>query len=82
MTRTLKVVVVFTLVAFAPFGRTQSPNIPPAITTLDKLEPRLGTIEFKDGMPSEGTRSDQMLSPQLVHFRWGSSVFFSRLPFL
>src|SRR5262245_10786827 len=30
-------------------------GIPPAITTPDKLETRLGTLEFKDGAPSKET---------------------------
>jgi hypothetical protein len=30
-------------------------GIPPAITTPDKVETRLGTLDFKDGMPSKDT---------------------------
>jgi hypothetical protein len=30
-------------------------GIPPAITTPDKVESRIGTLEFKDGMPSKDT---------------------------
>src|SRR5262249_17579537 len=33
----------------------QSPDIPPTITTPDKVETRLGTLEFKDGAPSKET---------------------------
>ena len=29
--------------------------IPPSITTPDKVETRLGTLDFKDGMPSPAT---------------------------
>jgi hypothetical protein len=32
-----------------------APAIPPAITTPDKVETRVGTMEFKDGMPSQET---------------------------
>ena len=32
-----------------------SPGIPPAITTPDKVETRIGTLDFKDGMPSKET---------------------------
>ena len=30
-------------------------GIPPAITTPDKIETRIGTLEFKDGAPSAAT---------------------------
>jgi hypothetical protein len=32
-----------------------SPGIPPAITTPDKVQTRIGTLDFKDGAPSEAT---------------------------
>ena len=32
-----------------------APSIPPSITTPDKVETRLGTLDFKDGMPSPAT---------------------------
>jgi hypothetical protein len=32
-----------------------SPGIPPAITTPDKVESRIGTLDFKDGAPSKAT---------------------------
>jgi hypothetical protein len=32
-----------------------APAISPAISTPDKVEPRLGTLEFKDGAPSAAT---------------------------
>jgi hypothetical protein len=35
-------------------AQTAAP-IPPSITTPDKVESRLGTLEFKDGAPSKGT---------------------------
>jgi hypothetical protein len=55
MTGTPKAIVTVTLLALAPFGQAQSPKVPPAITTPDKVETRLGTLEFRDGMPSEDT---------------------------
>jgi hypothetical protein len=30
-------------------------GIPPAITTPDKVETRIGTLEFKDGMPDKAS---------------------------
>jgi hypothetical protein len=41
----------------APAVRAQqkSSNIPPSITTPDKVETRIGTMEFEDGMPSKET---------------------------
>ena len=35
--------------------RADGPAIPPSITTPDKVETRIGTLEFKDGMPSKET---------------------------
>jgi hypothetical protein len=32
-----------------------APSIPPSITTPDKVETRLGTLEFKDGAPGKAT---------------------------
>ena len=55
MTGTPKAIVTVTLLALAPFGQAQSPNIPPAITTPDKVETPLGLLEFKDGAPSKET---------------------------
>lgn len=40
--------------AARPCG-AQAPGIPPAITTPDKVDTRLGTLEFKDGAPSKAT---------------------------
>jgi len=31
------------------------PAIPPAITTPDRVDSRVGTLEFKDGAPSDAT---------------------------
>jgi hypothetical protein len=35
--------------------RAQAATIPPQITTPDKVDTRLGTLDFKDGMPSQDT---------------------------
>ena len=32
-----------------------TPATPPSISTPDKVESRIGTLEFKDGVPSEAT---------------------------
>ena len=32
-----------------------TPALPPSITTPDKVDSRLGTLEFKDGAPSKAT---------------------------
>ncbi|WP_038953330.1 DUF1254 domain-containing protein, partial [Bradyrhizobium japonicum] len=32
-----------------------APSIPPSITTADKVETRVGTLEFKDGAPNRAT---------------------------
>ena len=37
-----------------PWAQTP-PGIPPAITTPDKVETRIGPLEFKDGAPSKAT---------------------------
>jgi hypothetical protein len=34
---------------------TPGPNIPPSLVTPDKVETRIGTMEFKDGAPSKET---------------------------
>src|SRR5262245_5361355 len=54
--RTLAVVVAFTMLALPRLAAAQpSIGISPAITTPDKVESRLGTLEFKDGAPSQDT---------------------------
>ena len=42
----------FTLAAMLPLHAAE---IPPSITTPDKVETRIGTLEFKDGAPSKDT---------------------------
>jgi|SRR4029077_11064758 len=43
------------VLSYEPEATAQSSGIPPSITTPDKVETRIGTMEFKDGMPSKGT---------------------------
>lgn len=45
-----------TMLALPHFALAQTPAaIPPALTTPDRVESRLGTLEFKDGAPSKAT---------------------------
>jgi hypothetical protein len=67
MTRILKVAATFTVLALAPFGQAQSPYIPPAITTPDKVESPLGLLEFKDGAPSKETVQKVYDNLDLMH---------------
>jgi hypothetical protein len=54
--RTLAVVAGFAVLALPRLAAAQaSPGIPPAITTPDKVETRIGTLDFKDGTPSKDT---------------------------
>jgi hypothetical protein len=47
----------FMLVASEATALAEAPQVPSAITTPDKVETRLGTLEFKDGAPSAETVS-------------------------
>ena len=49
------VVVCATLVLPRLAAAQTAPAIPPSITTPDKVETRIGTLEFKDGAPSKAT---------------------------
>ena len=52
----LAVLVVCTTLVLPRVATAQTtPAIPPSITTPDKVETRLGTLDFKDGMPSPAT---------------------------
>jgi hypothetical protein len=53
----IAVILACATLAFLPrLAMTQTtPGIPPAITTPDKVESRIGTLEFKDGAPSAET---------------------------
>lgn len=50
-------VLALTLVITGNFGGTgiASEQIPPSLVTPDKVESPLGTLEFKDGVPSKAT---------------------------
>ena len=52
----LKATVVCAAIMLPGFAAAQTaPAIPPSITTPDKVETRIGTLDFKDGMPSKAT---------------------------
>ena len=54
--RTLAVVVAFAVLALPRLVAAQAgTGIPPAITTPDRVETRIGTLEFKDGAPTVET---------------------------
>jgi hypothetical protein len=42
-------------------------GVPPTITTLDAVETRLGTLSFKDGMPSDETLSKVYENLDVTH---------------
>jgi hypothetical protein len=51
----LAVVAACTVLALPRLATAQAPAISPAISTPDKVETRIGTLDFKDGMPSKDT---------------------------
>src|SRR4029453_6142874 len=52
----LAVLVACAMLALPSLAMAQAgAGIPPAITTPDKVETRIGTLDFKDGMPSKDT---------------------------
>jgi hypothetical protein len=54
--RTVAVVVACTMLELPCTAAAQTAHaIPPAITTPDKVQTRIGTLEFKDGVPSKAT---------------------------
>ena len=58
MNATLKLGLLTTVLAFALTGTADAQPataIPPAITTPDKVETRIGTLEYKDGAPTAAT---------------------------
>ena len=58
ITKPLAVLAALAVIALPRLAETQtSAGISPAITTPDKVETRIGTLEFKDGMPSQDTLS-------------------------
>jgi hypothetical protein len=48
-------VTIFIGSATQPVHAQAAAGIPPAITTPDKIETRIGTLEYKDGAPSAAT---------------------------
>jgi hypothetical protein len=50
-----KTVLTGALVSALAFTSARAADIPPQITTPDKVESRIGTLEFKDGLPSKAT---------------------------
>jgi hypothetical protein len=48
-------VTIFTGGATQPAHAQATAGIPPSITTPDKVETRIGTLDFKDGLPSKAT---------------------------
>jgi hypothetical protein len=48
-------VTIFTGSATQPATAQTPPTIPPQLVTPDKVETRLGTLQFKDGAPSKET---------------------------
>ena len=58
MKKTLRLLALFWASLLPGLAWAQATNgIPPAITTPDKVETRIGTLEFKDGMPSKDALS-------------------------
>jgi hypothetical protein len=52
----LAAMLVATVITVAGEATAQTSSaIPPAITTPDKVETRMGTLDFKDGVPSKET---------------------------
>jgi hypothetical protein len=43
------------LIGALAFTSVRAADIPPQITTPDKVETRIGTLDFKDGLPSKAT---------------------------
>ncbi|WGL16183.1 DUF1254 domain-containing protein [Microbulbifer bruguierae] len=50
-----------------PANAQSSAAIPPSITTPDKVETRIGTLEFEDGMPSDETLTKVYDNLDLTH---------------
>ena len=62
----LAAVVVCAMPALPHLAAAQTaPAIPPSITTPDKVESRIGTLEFKDGAPSQATVDEGLRQPRL-----------------
>jgi hypothetical protein len=64
----LATVLVATVITVAGEATAQtSPAIPPVITTPDRLQTSLGTLEFKDGAPSKETTAKVYDYLDLMH---------------
>ena len=50
-----RIILATALVSALAFTTVRAGNIPPQITTPDKVETRIGTLDFKDGLPSKAT---------------------------
>jgi hypothetical protein len=66
--RAIALVITYTMLILTGIAAAQtSTGIPPSITTPDKVESRLGTLEFKDGTPSAETLSKIYDNLDLTH---------------
>jgi hypothetical protein len=75
--RTLAVLAVCAVLATPRLATAQAASaIPPTITTPDRVNSRLGTLEFKDGAPSKGT-VDKMYDQ--IDFTHAYNVFMNSL---
>jgi hypothetical protein len=75
--RSLTVLTAFVALALPGFAAAQpAAGIPPAITTPDKVETRIGPLEFKDGAPSKAT-VDKMYDQ--IDFTHAYNVFMNSL---
>ena len=64
----LVAVLVATVITVAGKATAQTaPAIPPAITTPDRLQTSLGTLEFRDGAPSKETAAKVYDNLDLMH---------------
>ncbi len=56
LVKPLAIVAAYTMLATAGAAAAEpGSSVPPSITTPDKVESRIGTLKFKDGMPSQDT---------------------------
>ena len=63
--RLLAVLAACAALAAPPSATAQATADSPAITTPDKVETRIGTLDFKDGMPSKATAREGLRQPRL-----------------
>jgi hypothetical protein len=73
LAKPLAIVAACALLAVPRVAAAQTANPPsPSITTPDKVESRIGTLEFTDGMPSQGT-----LDKVYDHLDLSTTVYFA-----